>query len=565
VNPTRSTPPEQPLGPRKLDLGGLTDEDFELLCMLVVLLECPEAVKVANPDGGADAALASGPNRVYVRCWQFKRFTGTIYWAKCVESLDRAVRTYGMPHYTFCFARDLTTNQEQAFKSKLVGRHAGVTVDYWNHSGLVASLLGSEQGLRIVTHFYGDPVADAQAFARAVRAGGELATGTNALERLNAVGEHLARHDPFFAYPTSTREASGPAIPPPTPGSVMAVEHSDGVTTTRIEAVPRNAEALERYLPSGKFNFPATDEGRRSLDEFLNTLRFGGEVALRGVSLEFERLPPLFQTMEPIEPPEEIIIKAASSPPAPWDARFRAMKSGATLDVDLLPVDPPPDWDGALQGARGGLEATLLMRRRGDGGEMTMNWRYREEDTGFRDQLRALALLEGIYAGEPLEIEDRNGGRPSFTLEPQATSAPSLIHQLKRLFEDLATIEEWTGESIRLPEVVSREELSAIAEAAFIIRGRRSRMNFAHVVMDVEPERYEAFVADPSAPLRMELVYGLDLFGHKLTLGKLCGDLAEVEATEIERIKTDGKDVVRIRLVPMTDAARAPWFELEHL
>jgi hypothetical protein len=35
-----------------------------------------------------------------------------------------------MPHYTFCFARDLTAGQERSFKEQLVGRHAGVTVDY---------------------------------------------------------------------------------------------------------------------------------------------------------------------------------------------------------------------------------------------------------------------------------------------------------------------------------------------------------------------------------------------------------------------------------------------------
>jgi hypothetical protein len=48
VKQTKSTSPEQPLGPRKLDLGALTDEDFELLCLLVVLLEYPEAVKLGR-------------------------------------------------------------------------------------------------------------------------------------------------------------------------------------------------------------------------------------------------------------------------------------------------------------------------------------------------------------------------------------------------------------------------------------------------------------------------------------------------------------------------------------
>src|SRR5919106_5283828 len=103
---------EQPLGPRRLDFTVLSDEDFELLCYLVVLLEFPDAVRLRAPDGGADSALPEGAIRVYVRCWQAKRFTGHIHWGQCRASLDAAVRNYRMPHYTFCFARDLTGGQE---------------------------------------------------------------------------------------------------------------------------------------------------------------------------------------------------------------------------------------------------------------------------------------------------------------------------------------------------------------------------------------------------------------------------------------------------------------------
>lgn len=187
---------EQPLGPRRLNLGALTDEDFEEVCFLVVRLEFPEAIKLDNPDGGADSALPSEDRATYLRCWQAKRYTEHIRWGHCKDSLDRAVVRWRMSRYTFCFARNLTEGQEKKFQTDLVGRHAGVRVDYWSHSRLESALLTSEQGERIARHFYGDPVGDAQAIARALRAGGELSSGEHAADRLSAIAEFLARHDP---------------------------------------------------------------------------------------------------------------------------------------------------------------------------------------------------------------------------------------------------------------------------------------------------------------------------------------------------------------------------------
>jgi hypothetical protein len=63
---------EKPLGPRCLDFGALTDDDFEVLSYLVVLLEFPDAVRLRAPDLGADSALPAGADRKYTRCWQAK-------------------------------------------------------------------------------------------------------------------------------------------------------------------------------------------------------------------------------------------------------------------------------------------------------------------------------------------------------------------------------------------------------------------------------------------------------------------------------------------------------------
>lgn len=214
---------EQPLGPRRLDFTVLSDDDFELLSYLVVLMEFPGAVRFHAPDRGADSALPEGESRACRRCWQAKRFTGHIHWGQCRASLDAAVTRYQMPHYTFCFARDLTGHQEQSFKKQLVRRHKGVTVDYWNASRLVGALVRSEQGKRIAKYFYGDPQQNTEALMQAIRAQGPLETGADVTDRLRAVAEWLATHDPFFSYPMSARETriAGPGI---TPGAVIAIE-----------------------------------------------------------------------------------------------------------------------------------------------------------------------------------------------------------------------------------------------------------------------------------------------------------------------------------------------------
>jgi hypothetical protein len=51
---------EEPLGPRRLDFGVLSDDDFELLCYLIVVVEFPAAVRLRAPDRGADSALTKG-------------------------------------------------------------------------------------------------------------------------------------------------------------------------------------------------------------------------------------------------------------------------------------------------------------------------------------------------------------------------------------------------------------------------------------------------------------------------------------------------------------------------
>jgi hypothetical protein len=109
----------------RFDFGRLPADAYEELCYLVVAIEFPQAVRLANPDGGLDSGIPHAGG-TFSRCWQAKRFTGDIAWKKCEESLDAAVSNWGIEHCTFCFAKDLTASQHRTFHERLGGRHGGL-------------------------------------------------------------------------------------------------------------------------------------------------------------------------------------------------------------------------------------------------------------------------------------------------------------------------------------------------------------------------------------------------------------------------------------------------------
>ena len=562
---------EQPLGPRRLDLALLSDDDFELLCYLVVLLDFPDAVRLRAPDLGADSALPGDPSRTYARCWQAKRFTGHVHWRQCCDSLDAAVSAYEMPRYTFCFARDLTGGQERVFKERLVGRHVGVTVDYWGASRLIGALLGSPQGERIANNFYGTPAQNTKALMQAFRAGGSLETGADAGERLRAVADWLAAHDPFFSYSASVRETHIPA-PGMTPGAVIAIEEIGPDVTQRIEAVPRNDAAMDEYGPAGTLLFETSERGKRALESFQRAFETREQVTIsEGVALRFDRLPPLMQShvSKPLEGIEITIGPTEAAPPRRWPARLVARSDAGVgeIDIDLEPVQPPASWDGALQGSRGGLRATLLLRRTATAGQATFNFNFSYDSTlPVADQLAATSMIVALQGPGVLEIHARDGSRP----EPMAfhfelKELPPFFLVLHRLLGDLRLIEEWVGTTLSLPETIDGEEMRAIAEVAYIVRNGKSSMTFDQVTLELDAEKYEPFREGVPGPLRLGLPLIIDLFGTVIPLGHLIGELPAGDVKVAAAMPVPGADppAWSVRLEPATEQARRPTFRFQ--
>jgi hypothetical protein len=545
-----------------LDLAELSPDEFEFLCYLTIETTCDDAVRVANPDGGVDVGVPT-PARGWKRCWQAKRFTQQVKWPECISSLDAAVLNYGMPRYTFCFARDLTIGQERLFKKHLVTRHRNVRVDYWGQSKIEGLLFATEQGQRIANAFYGDPALDARAIMRAIRAG-VVESDVDVLDRLGAIAEYLEQKDALYTYVTVTREM-GTSGPPLSPGTVVAVESLERGVVRRIDAVPRSRAALERP-PSGTLYFEA--EGAAAFEKFMAE---GGELRIDGARVELENLPSAFPEVDKDSSGDAgwtVILRSERRRPPSWNARFAlTTPDGATqiLDIALKGSDPPEDWDGALSGAHGGLEVEMRFRSRDGLGQISVHWSYLDDAHRMTTATRRLllAFVEGLHHGGKLLVEDRDGVRPQLEFTVPEREQASQLRVLRRYVHDVYTIEEWVGATLPVSEFVPAREVAAIHDVADIIRRGESEMTVSAISITVPRDRFDEMQTEASHRFLVEYQFGLVVQGADIPVGALTGVLDDLGIVEEGRsVDSEGQEFVSVRLEPSTDEGRHPVFKL---
>jgi hypothetical protein len=548
----------QPLGPPPIDFRLLSGENFEDLCVLVILMEHPAAERIRAPDGGADVVLASAtaPGK-FDRCWQVKRFTGQISWSKCEESLDRACEKFAPSHYTFMFARDLTQPMRRRFTERLEIRHPGVKVDYIGAAGIVSKLLSSSQGERIANRFYADATANGAALMAALRAvaaaGGPLETADDVASRLAAIAEFLDKQDPYFEYGMSTRPRSVP--PPVVPGSVLARETLLGESVERIDVFPRNTDALGQFAPSMQIVFEDSARGRAAAEELESVLLHGGDLELSaGAWAEFTRLPKLFESdvggrlegVRIIVPQEAISARLM----------IRTHERTISRDIELVRRRPPNGWDACMAASLSGAELEIALRRKkSGGGQGRFNWKLLPAASN-RDRLGALEVTVAIAQPGTLAIERRADGVDLFREDLRKRRLPAWVTSLQTVLAAVVDIEEWIGNVVTLPEHLSRDDLRDLGEIASIVRGRGSKMRFESVDLSIPPEKF-AWGAERYG-LRIEQQVSHELFGEVIDLGFLVGEL-EAVAT-VGAPDEDGN--LPVRLEPAAPEFAEPQFEL---
>jgi hypothetical protein len=520
---------EESLGPRQLPIGELTDGDFQQICHRLIRLEYPNVTSTNNPDGGADTLLPRADGG-WERAWQAKRYTGTIHWSKCKESLDRAVSNYEIEHMTFCFARNLTVNQQKKFQSDLVGRHRGVLVDFWDKDELLARLDGSDEGERVARHYFGDPLHDNERMVRAFRAAGMLETAGDVLERSLPLGEFLGKRDPFFKYPSHQFEEDTEV--PLTPGAIMALGATGNGISARIDAVPRDQDAMAKYAPRIRMEFDPDETGQQAAEAVAEAIREHKAVTVdAGVQITAQRLPPLFEDM--VGEPTRGKITLTPQGPGPWDAVCHAVtdRGDENIRLTLDPVAPAPaGWDGAFSGGRGGLRITISFRWvEGRGGQISVNWNYGYDNSPAHEQAAALKFLLALHGAGKLTISDASGGRPDlvYPLERQVFPVQGLLD----LAEKIIAIEEWIGQSIRLPDEISAEQAGWIATLASAVRTRKLPAHWESATLLVDEEGRDQL--GPRSAVRIEQDMSVNIFDREVEFAHGVLQVIEVEVNDL--------------------------------
>jgi len=522
------------------------------MCFQLVRLEFPGAERLAPPDGGLDFLLREGGT--VVRGWQAKRFTAQIAWPACRKSLDRALSTYAPDRVTFCFARDLTASQDRLF-AKHLRANPGVHVDYWGRSELTARLTGTDEGQRVARHFFGTPASDARDIALALRAGGSLQTSTDAVDRQQAIGEFLKAHDPYFSYQSSQREASFPS-PERLPGVAVSFERIAGDLVQRIDAMPRSPDAVEKYGPTGHFTFEGPNADA-ALQRFKAFLAHGGHIELDdGVSFTFDKLPPALAEFGSLGRPLKGRVRVTGPSPQPLSCRVIAESTlgKAELEMDMESVPPPGDWEHAREGQQGGLTATLLIRRRGDGGQAALNWRYRMDESPMTEQQTALSLLKAVHGDGAVQLVDPDSNEP--LLPPFKVAAKPLdefLDEMIRLVDDLATIELWAGVTLEVPPEISGEEAEAIAYTAYWIRKKRLPVKWRNLSFILPPENLATVASGQEITVREEAY--LRLFGQEIHLGTREFTVSDTRIVDTQALSDGAESRLKVTVVPTSDAA----------
>lgn len=386
-------------------------------------------------------------------------------------------------------------------------------------------------------------------------------------DRLASVGEVLARSDPHFFYPATTHESDGPA-PPLTPGSVMSVHTMSGNVTSRIDVVPRDAEALDRYGPQFRLSPSEGETGEIAAALLEDALREGRSVEIsQGLDVTVERMPPALDEFvgQRLEGGTVRLERTAAPGRRPIPDLVALLRAETNLGAKSLPMrlrqadTPPEGFQDALVGQFGGLTVTAAMRWRDDrGGQIRWNFTHRRDDSSVADQLRALEFLAALSDGGEFVVTDRGAtNRPEQRVAVSPGDFRTTGGALLAFLGDLRVLEEWAGVEFQLPSEIRGEEARDIAVLAQIIRdgGRAVTWDNASFVI---PESTLDEIRSGSV-VGIEQNVSASILGLPVELGQAQKELPAYEVVSVKPLK-DQAGYVEVRIEP-PDADAASIFE----
>jgi hypothetical protein len=544
-----SEPPLKPRGSTAYDFKAMTDADFDRMCFRLIHLEFPDAIKPAEVgDGGADALLPK-PGGGYARAWQAKHYPAGIKWGECKKSLADALKNYHPDRYTFCFPRPLTKRELGTFDKHFRNAESPIPVDHWNSEELAIRLGRSPEGLVIARHFFADDSDQLEAIKRAAIAKRSLDTPSDALEHLRPAGELLASSDPYFSYPAAVYREGGPEMPV-AEDAVMSITQSEGGIVSRLDVVPNDEEAMELYAPEGKMILSA-DQYR----QIGAALKRGESFSAKDIELSWQQLPPALQddvgktfrgtvTIGPSERPP---------PPNPWDARVIAKHGNerASIELNLRPTEPPPEWEGCLEGHFAGLTMRMLFRRHATGGEVSIKYHYTLGSAPAREQLKALRFMDQIARpGGTMTVVDRTWSEREMILQTGAPDDVEPLAALTAFLESVVEVEVWTGKQIPIDsEKFTTENFLELATVTAALRRGGFNILLHDSQLSVPPENMENIRSGGPMVIRREL--RVNVLGQAIDLGT---SQIDVPGYTYEELGTDPQGNHLIRLTPEGDS-----------
>jgi hypothetical protein len=445
------------------------------------------------------------------------------------------VAAYCIHHYTFVFAHDLSHTQTQAFDQRLRRRHAGVTADYWDLSELLSRLDESPEGRRVARFFFGAPQEDDHAAWREAVALGtsELSTVQDVVGRLRALGSWLARRDDRFAYESHTWEGDQPQ-PPVTTGTVMSQIELDETAGRRVDARVRDIGREEVTMPRVTVRFSPDEAGRQAHDAMQRAARNPAPLRLtEGFTVSYDDLPDLWADDGRLDAPHELRMDPILPPLGPKRIALKVKTGGAPLVVDMvLQPSQLEDWRSAWRGSVGGFEVNFAVRPCGTRGEGYLQFRYELADgASAREELIGVRAMLALQ--RPGQVAVQDAAHPDATVGFELTEQPAdeQMRALAHLLDGIVAIEDYTGQRLPVPSIITAEDSRLVGSAAGLVRAEHFVGEIAGEY--VLPEDHEIVMAlsRPGAAPEIQEDHGIELFGRTLWLGHLVYVIRDYEVS----------------------------------
>jgi hypothetical protein len=379
----------------------------------------------------------------------------------------------------------------------------------------------------------------------------------------------IRQSDAQFFYPQARHETGGPA-PSETVGSVLSYSETFGSITSRIDFVPRDKEALERYGPIIEFAAAPGEAGLRATAALQKALKEGRSIEIReGIDVTFRRMPPAYDDLvgNPIAGPT-ITIGPAQGVPArrqipDWDAELRVCsptdRIGHAFRLVLQELEKvPAGWDDAISGTRGGLTVTALFRHDESNGAIRWEFTHVLDESPIAEQLLAVEFLNAVQASNEFVVLDRGTtGRPDFRVRRTAQAITPESRALTALLSDLSVLEQFADTRFALPAAIDPEDVRDIARTASLVRNKGSEATWSSARLTIPAGSLRRLSA--GGVMVVDATASVTIFGKTIELGRIRRTLSSYRVASVEP-SSDEAGQLNVQIKPL-DAASDRIFE----